>query len=449
MRQEQIAEEARLKKTLDEINRQLQVRYKDKRNFEKNMRETYRNMWEEVEGAPTNLHDLEQLVQAKMYLDEMRNMESAFKGSARKIQYLEKMRDNPYFGRIDFKEDGESEPEQIYIGISTLQNENSLEIFVYDWRAPISSMFYDYEPGKVQYSSPSGTIKGELHLKRQYRIKNGRMEYMFDSDIKIDDDILQEILGQSKDEKMKSIVTTIQREQNRAIRDEEHRLLIVEGPAGSGKTSVALHRIAFLLYRYRNSLNSSNVVIFSPNDMFNDYISEVLPELGEENVRQTTFMEYAKSSLKTNQKVFGLNQQMEFILSHKNSLFYRDIIETIRFKSSLEFLYILKKYIDLLYKNPGKFEDFSIKNKTIISAAEQVELFHKEFAYLPFIPRLIKIRNRILYQIKRSEGERITKLLKKYESHPEWSDLKPIERKKRVTRIVCCYKWYRYKGRSN
>ena len=247
MRQEQIAEEARLKKTLDEINRQLQVRYKDKRNFEKNMRETYRNMWEEVEGAPTNLHDLEQLVQAKMYLDEMRNMESAFKGSARKIQYLEKMRDNPYFGRIDFKEDGESEPEQIYIGISTLQNENSLEIFVYDWRAPISSMFYDYEPGRVQYSSPSGTIKGELHLKRQYRIKNGRMEYMFDSDIKIDDDILQEILGQSKDEKMKSIVTTIQREQNRAIRDEEHRLLIVEGPAGSGKTSVALPD-SFLLY---------------------------------------------------------------------------------------------------------------------------------------------------------------------------------------------------------
>ena len=436
MRQEQIAEEARLKKTLDEINRQLQVRYKDKRNFEKNMRETYRNMWEEVEGAPTNLHDLEQLVQAKMYLDEMRNMESAFKGSARKIQYLEKMRDNPYFGRIDFKEDGESEPEQIYIGISTLQNENSLEIFVYDWRAPISSMFYDYEPGKVQYSSPSGTIKGELHLKRQYRIKNGRMEYMFDSDIKIDDDILQEILGQSKDEKMKSIVTTIQREQNRAIRDEEHRLLIVEGPAGSGKTSVALHRIAFLLYRYRNSLNSSNVVIFSPNDMFNDYISEVLPELGEENVRQTTFMEYAKSSLKTKQKVFGLNQQIEFILSNKNSLFYRDIIETIRFKSSLEFLYILKKYIDLLYKNPGKFEDFSVKNKTIISAAEQVDLFNKDFSYLPFIPRLIKIRNRILYQIKQSEGERITELLKQYESHPEWSDLKPVERKKRVTRIV-------------
>jgi len=436
MRREQTAEEARLKKTLDEINRQLKIRYNDKLNFEKNMRETYRNMWEEVERAPTDLHDLEQLVQAKMYLDDMRNMESAFKSSARKIQYLEKMRDNPYFGRIDFKEDGEDEPEQIYIGISTLQNEKSLEIFVYDWRAPISSMFYDYEPGRAQFSSPSGMINGDLLLKRQYRIENGRMEYMFDSDIKIDDEILQDILGQSKDEKMKSIVTTIQREQNRAIRDEGHRLLIVEGPAGSGKTSIALHRIAFLLYRFRNSLNSSNVVIFSPNEMFNDYISEVLPELGEENVRQTTFMEYAKSSLKTKQKVFGLNQQMEFILSHKNSLFYRDIIETIRFKSSMEFLYILKKYIDLLNKNPGKFEDFSIKDKTIISAAEQADLFHKELAYLPFIPRLIKIKNRILYLIKRSEGERVTELLKRYESHPEWSDIKPEERRKRVTRIV-------------
>ena len=436
MQNERMAEEARLKKTLDEINRQLRVKYNDKYVFEKNMRETYKNMWEEVEGAPTNLNDPEQLIWAKLYLDEMRNMESVFKSSARKIQYLEKMRDNPYFGRIDFQEDGEDRPDQIYIGISTLQNEDSLEIFVYDWRAPISNMFYDYEPGRAMYLSPSGTIKGDLLLKRQYRIKNGRMEYMFDSDIKIDDDILQEILGQSKDEKMKGIVTTIQREQNRAIRDEGHKLLIVEGPAGSGKTSVALHRIAYLLYRGRNSMNSSNVVIFSPNEMFNDYISEVLPELGEENVRQTTFMEYAKSSLKTKLKIYGLNHQMEFILSYKNSLYYRDNIEAIRFKSSVGFLSALKRYIDLLNYNHCDFEDFSIRNKTIISAAEQADLFCKEYAYLPYIPRLIKIRNRILFLIKKSESERIAELLKQYESRPEWSDLKPAERKKRAVRIV-------------
>jgi len=436
MQNERTAEEARLKKTLDEINRQLRVKYNDKLAFEKNMRETYKNMWEEVEGAPVNLNDPEQLIRAKFYLDDMRNMGSAFKSSARKIKYLEKMRDNPYFGRIDFREDGEDGPEQIYIGISTLQNENSLEILVYDWRAPISSMFYDYEPGRAQYSSPSGIIKGNLLLKRQYRIKNGRIEYMFDSDIKIDDEILQEILGQSKDEKMKSIVTTIQREQNRAIRDEGHRLLIVEGPAGSGKTSVALHRIAYLLYRYRDSLDSSNVVIFSPNEMFNDYISEVLPELGEENVRRTTFMEYAKNSLKTKFKIYGLNHQMELILSFKDSLYYRDIIEAIRFKSSVRFLSALKKYTALLDNKLGNFEDFSIRNKTIISAAEQAYLFHKEYAYLPFLPRLIKIRNRILFLIKKGEEERIAELMKQYESRPEWSDLKPAERKSRAARIV-------------
>lgn len=436
MQNERAAEEARLKITLDEINRQLRVKYNDKLAFEKNMRETYRNMWEEVEGAPINLNDPEQLIRAKFYLDDMRNMESAFKSSASKIQYLEKMRDNPYFGRIDFREDGEDGPEQIYIGISTLQNENSLEILVYDWRAPISSMFYDYEPGRAQYSSPSGTIEGDLLLKRQYRIKNGRIEYMFDSDIKIDDEILQEILGQSKDEKMKSIVTTIQREQNRAIRDEGHRLLIVEGPAGSGKTSIALHRAAYLLYRYRDSLNSSNVVIFSPNEMFNDYISEVLPELGEENVRRTTFMEYAKNRLKSKFKIYGLNDQMELILSYKNSLYYRDIIEAIRFKSSVRFLSALKKYTVLLENNPGNFKDFSVRDKTIISAEEQAHLFLKEFTYLPVIPRLIKIRNRILFLMKKSEEERIAELMKKYESRPEWSDIKPAERKRRAARIV-------------
>lgn len=190
------------------------------------------------------------------------------------------MQQNPYFARIDFIENGESDVEQIYIGISMVQNERTLEILVYDWRAPISGMFYDYDTGRAGFDTPSGRIEGELVLKRQFKIENGKIKYMFDSDVKIDDDVLQEVLGQSKDEKMKTIVTSIQREQNKAIRDEGHKLLIVEGPAGSGKTSIALHRVAFLLYRYRNSISSDSVVILSPNDMFNDYISDVLPELG-------------------------------------------------------------------------------------------------------------------------------------------------------------------------
>jgi len=170
--------------------------------------------------------------------------------------------------------------------------------------------------------------------------------------------------------------------------------------------------------------------------MFNDYISEVLPELGEENVRRTTFMEYAKNSLKTKFKIYGLNHQMELILSFKDSLYYRDIIEAIRFKSSVRFLSALKKYTALLDNKLGNFEDFSIRNKTIISAAEQAYLFHKEYAYLPFLPRLIKIRNRILFLIKKGEEERIAELMKQYESRPEWSDLKPAERKSRAARIV-------------
>jgi DNA helicase-2/ATP-dependent DNA helicase PcrA len=369
-----------MKKTLEEIDKQLKEKRNDREYFSKNMQITLRNMWDEVEAAPNNVWDPEQYIQAKFYLDELRNFKSAYQSSAKKLLRLEKMITNPYFARIDFLEKGESIAENIYIGLTMVQKEESLEILVYDWRAPISGMFYDYETGPAKYETPAGTVEGELTLKRQFRIRNGRIEVMFDSAIKIDDEILQELLGQSKDEKMKTIVTSIQREQNLAIRDEGHSLLIVEGPAGSGKTSIALHRIAFLLYRYRNSITNANVVIFSPNEMFNDYISEVLPELGEENVRQTTFMEFAKSFLKARMKLQDMNQQMEFILSARDAVAggldaFSDSFAAIRYKSSVGFLSALKNYIDWLPQNPWEFENFEHEGVMIISKEEQRKLF--------------------------------------------------------------------------
>lgn len=433
---EKIVEENRLKRTLEEIEHQLQEKRAVKQAYASNMRTTFKNMWDEVESSPNSVMELEQLVQAKLYLDEMRNMESAYQSSAKKMVRLEKMKDSPYFARIDFIEKGESTAEEIYIGLTMVQNEDTLEILVYDWRAPISGMFYDYDTGRASYLSPVGEIEGELTLKRQFRIKNGQIQVMFDSAVKIDDDILQELLGQSKDEKMKSIVTSIQREQNLAIRDEGHKLLIVEGPAGSGKTSIAMHRIAFLLYRYRNSITNANVVIFSPNEMFNDYISEVLPELGEENVRQTTFMEYAKSFLKTRMKVYDLNQQMEFILAYGHLQGYEDRLRTIQHKSSVYFLETLKEYVEWLYQNPWEFEDFIYDNHIILSKEEQQLLFREEYNYIPLMPRLKKIKNRVLYLIKQQEQAKIKELVEKMNQDPSWMDMKPQERKKRAVKIV-------------
>ena len=160
---------------------------------------------------------------------------------------------------------------------------------MYDWRAPISSLFYDYGLGPASYTAPMGTIYGTITKKRQYKIENGKLLYMLDTDLKIDDEMLQRALSDSTDETMRTIVTTIQREQNRAIRYEDKPVLIVTGPAGSGKTSVALHRIAYILYKHRENTSANDVIIFSPSNVFSEYISDVLPELGEENVLQTTF----------------------------------------------------------------------------------------------------------------------------------------------------------------
>ncbi len=436
LEQDRFYEENRLERTLEEIDRQLKEKQADKAFFAENMRTTMKNMWEEVEATPNNVWDPEQYIRAKFYLDEMRNIKSTYQSTAGKLVRLEKMKVNPYFARIDFLEDGENKTDQIYIGITMVQNEQSLEILVYDWRAPISGMFYDYDVGPAKFDSPAGTIQGELTLKRQFRIRNGRIEVMFDSDVKIDDEILQELLGQSKDERMKNIVTSIQREQNLAIRDEGHKLLIVEGPAGSGKTSIALHRIAFLLYRYRNSITNANVVIFSPNEMFNDYISEVLPELGEENVRQTTFMEYARSFLKTDMKMYDMNQQMEFILTARSKETYADRIRAIRCKSSVEFLAALKQYIENLVQNPWEFEDFIQDQVLIISGEEQRTLFHSEYTYLPLVPRLKKVRNRVLYLIKQREIEKIQQLDQKMSNDPQWMDTKPKDRRNVAVRTV-------------
>ena len=202
------------------------------------------------------------------------------------LQRLFRIQNKPYFGSIRFKEEGSEEEDNIYIGITHV--EDKLDYYVHDWRSPICSMFYDYETGPASYKAPSGIIKGNIIKKRQYIIEDAELKHIFDNDLNISDSLLQEVLAEESSDKMKNIVNTIQEEQNKVIRNTEDKNLIVEGIAGSGKTSVALHRIAFLLYRIPN-LTSSNVVVFTPNKVFSEYISNVLPELGEDNTYDMTF----------------------------------------------------------------------------------------------------------------------------------------------------------------
>lgn len=284
-------EEIHLAQVYKKICTELSKRERDVKSYKRNITTTKRSIWEEGDHT-WEYGDIDAAVEIKQTMDALLQENRRYHIAERQLQKLETLKKSPYFGRIDFTEKGFPDTEQIYIGITSFFDERG-DILIYDWRAPVSSIFYDFELGPAFYKCLDGIIEGKVSLKRQYRITEDRLEYMLDTGIKIDDELLQEILSKNTDEKMRNIVNTIQKEQNRIIRDEEHQLLMVQGVAGSGKTSIALHRIAYLLYKYRDeNMTSNNILIFSPNTVFNDYISNVLPELGEENMQQTTFDEY-------------------------------------------------------------------------------------------------------------------------------------------------------------
>jgi len=267
------------------------------------------------------------------------------------LQKLYRIQDNPYFGSLTFK--SKEEQNKIYIGITHVEDEENDVYLVNDWRSPICSMFYDYEVGPAEYKAPGGIVEGEILGKRQFNIKNGEIVRVFDNNLNIDDELLQEVLATESSDKMKNIVNTIQQEQNAIIRNVDDKNLIVQGIAGSGKTSVALHRIAFLLYKIEN-LTSNNVLIFSPNQIFSEYISNVLPELGEENTMQTTFHDFlttytnefkgVESFTTFIERYYKYSEKNEELVRYKQSdivindldNYVKDIINNIHFTEGIE-----------------------------------------------------------------------------------------------------------------
>ncbi len=246
-----------------------------------------KEMWENTTHSSS---DFDKLSDLNQYLSALNSQTFTYTELEKRIAKYEKMIDNPYFSRIDFTEDGYDDTEKIYIGLFNLMDDNTHEIKVYDWRAPISSVYYRSEIGPVEYKAPSGTIHGTVSLKRQYKINKGNLEYFFDSNVNIVDEMLMEALSKNMTSTMKVIVETIQKQQDLIIRDLDNDILVVQGVAGSGKSSVALHRIAFLLYQGLNlKLSANNVIVISPNSLFSKYISNVLPELGESNIQEYTF----------------------------------------------------------------------------------------------------------------------------------------------------------------
>lgn len=420
MDQEMELEQDWLTRVLTEVGAQLEEKqgYQDK--YKKDAIETQRELWEEV-GSVSISNELEQLADFMSFIGVMKKQKMDYEITGQQVKKYERMKESPYFARIDFREDGERNPESFYIGISNLIRA-SYEFLVYDWRAPVCGMFYDYGIGRVGYHCPGGLMEGELTLKRQYRIKNGTMEYAFDSDVAIDDEMLQGILGKSTDGRMKTIVTTIQQEQNRVIRNEEYQHLIVQGPAGCGKTSVALHRIAYLLYKHRDSITADNILVFSPNQVFNDYISTVLPELGEENMNQTTFMEYMHQALRGEGRLEDYAGMMEYILTsrHKSSYAVRTL--SMKLKTSEEFIRILKRHGEEVIRQHSDFTDIVYKDQIIVDKEELTSLFFGDYAAYPLKRRLHKIRERILFLLEPHEKARIQEHVSRLDASGDYID---------------------------
>ncbi len=302
---------------------------------------------------------------------------------------LRKMLDKPYFGSVEFRPDGEP-AEQFYFGLANLMDKRDYSMVVCDWRAPVASLFYENGIGTTAYDSPDGQIRGEVTRLRQYEIENGELRLVIDSDVKIDDSILLNALGGESSDKMKTIISTIQREQNLVIRDSESDLLLVLGPAGSGKTSIALHRVAYLLYRDRKKLKSKNILVFSPNEIFSNYIAGVIPELGEQEVMTTTFAEMIQRYCGS--AVTEMYEQIEFLSTAPDTPQNSVRKLGIRLKGSREFPQLVKRFVED-YVPP--FESIEFQGKMILPAETMCALYTDRFGHMNRVDRLAAVYGEI------------------------------------------------------
>jgi DNA helicase-2/ATP-dependent DNA helicase PcrA len=316
---------------------------------------------------------------------------------------LHKMLDAPFFGSVDFIYEGEDEPETFYIGIGNFAEKLGGIPLVYDWRAPVSGLFYDFDKGPAYYDAPAGRLEGEINSKWQYKIRHGKLIYEFESDMKIDDEILMQELGANSDVKLKNIVSTIQKEQNAIIRNTKDKILVIQGAAGSGKTSVALHRIAYLLYHSRKNLKSSNILILSPNSVFADYISHILPELGEENIREMSFDLFAYREL---QDVARDCEDRYYDIEKRIRISDDKAQMRGRWKQSEQYVQAVEGFLVELEDRLVDFRDVELKGLKK-KAQEILELFYFKFTEVPLLSRMDAVMEYVIDEYETLRGRNL------------------------------------------
>lgn len=360
----QKVEEARMHHVLEVIEQKTAQLKQKQGNLATDVIDLRKNFWDEIKVNLETFDDrLETALSIKQQAEFLAERELTHHHRDKALQILRKLKDSPYFARVDFTPDDTNETTPIYIGIAGLSNETEDDYLIYDWRAPISSMYYDFSPGPAEYASMEKIISGTMDLKRQFIIRHGELQSMFDTNVAIGDELLKEVLGNNASDKMKNIVATIQKEQNQIIRNVKNNYLIVQGVAGSGKTSVALQRAAYLLYHYKEELNNDNMLLFSPNPLFSSYIASVLPDLGETSIQQLTFQAYVEKRLGKHLTIESPFSQMEYLLTTENAARKAGI----RFKASLAFKEYIDQYAEQLSTGGLVFKNIALRGNVIIS----------------------------------------------------------------------------------
>lgn len=403
---EWLEEKHHLEHSLDLIDYKKNELLLKEKGFKENAVALKKTFWNDVRVNLDTAEDVDETFFAiKQQVELLSDSELAQQRAIRNVKVYERLQQSPYFARIDFLQNGHQDPLKIYIGVATLLDEQDENIVIYDWRAPISSMYYDYTPGEASYDTTTEEISGEMLLKRQFIIKNGQLQSMFNTGLTIGDDLLLDILAQNANEHIRSIVATIQAEQNKIIRHVHSRYLIVEGVAGSGKTAVALQRVAYLLYRYRNEMTADQILLITPNQLFNQYIHTVLPDLGEDNMQQLTFIEYAEKRLGRQFQLEYPYEQLEDLLTEKNDAHYQTKLSTISFKASLAYKLLMDQYVSYLSKKGLLFKNIVFRGERIITAQAITEYFYS-FPFSMSIPdRLQLVKEWLLQQLTKFERD--------------------------------------------
>lgn len=361
-----------------------------------------RHFWDDV---TINLNTLDDLVETHFAIRQQAEVlgerERRYQQAAKTKRTLERQVSSPFFARIDFRYEGEREAEPIYIGIASFRDERDQTFLVHDWRAPISSVYYDALPGPASFKAPAGIVRGELTLKRQFVIRGGAILAMFDAGLTIGDELLMYALSRRSDAQMHNIVATIQRQQNVVIRDDESPALLVTGAAGSGKTSAALQRAAYLLYKHRGDLDARQMLFFSPNPLFMSYISNVLPELGEDNIEQATFYDYLCARLQGEFVVEDPFDQMERLLEAGED---SRMARAVRYKASKAFADEIDRYVAGLAPHM-RFHPILVEGRVIATATDVKAAFDRTDPGLRLPLRVDLVKEELLNRLRQFERD--------------------------------------------